>query len=60
MKDKLRYATEEEKLIFRQGVGQLGWLTNVRKPESAFMFCSLITVQSKPQILDFHKYRKSK
>ena len=56
MRDKMRMATEEEKRIFRLGVGQLGWLTNNTKPEGAYMYCLLSTLQSKPKIADFLKF----
>jgi hypothetical protein len=57
-KDTLRFVSDDEKKIFKQGIGQLGWLAGVSKPEAAFTFCMLSTVQSKPQVADFIKYKK--
>ena len=59
MKDNLRYVNEIEKRLFRQCVGQLGWLANISKPEAAFSYCTLSTVQSKPQVADFKKFKKT-
>ena len=58
MKDKLRFVDEKEKLIFKQAVGQLGWMAGLSKPEASFMFCALSTVQKSPQVADFAKYQK--
>ena len=58
MENKQRFADEEETRIFRQGIGQLGWITSICKPEASFSYCVLSTVQSKPQISDFVKYAK--
>ena len=58
MKDKERFADKKEITIFRQAVGQLGWVSSVSKPEAAFGYCCLSIVQSKPQIKDFHMHRK--
>lgn len=57
--DKYRFATDAEKKIFRQGVGQLGWISSISRPEASFMYCHLSTLQSKPQVVDFLKYKKA-
>ena len=59
MKDKFRYVDAKEQLIFKRGVGQLGWLSGLSKPEMSFMFCALSTVQKNPQVADFSKYHKA-
>ena len=59
MTDKDRFANEEEITLFRQGIGQLGWLASVCKPEASFDYCTLSTVQSNPQVRDFLTYRKA-
>ena len=59
MKDKFRYVDAKEQQIFKQGVGQLGWLSGLSKPEMSFMFCALSTVQKNPQVADFSKYHKA-
>ena len=59
LKEKLRFAMDEEKKQFRQGVGQLGWITNISRPETAFSFCTLSTVQRNPQMADFAKFKKA-
>ena len=58
MKDKERKANAEEKKLFRQGIGKLGWITSITKPEASFSYCALSTVQSDPQIKDFVRYSK--
>ena len=58
MKDKSRLASKEEQRMFRKGIGQLGWITSISKPEGAFMYCLLSTVQSRPKIEDFVRYKK--
>ena len=58
LKEKERYASEEEKKKFRQGVGQLGWLEGTTQPQVGFNFCQLSTVQSNPQMKDFALYSK--
>ena len=57
--DKERYADSEEISLFRHGVGQLGWLSSVSKPEAAFAYCSLSIIQAKPQVRDFSMYTKT-
>ena len=59
MRDRDRYADKEEQRAFKQGIGQLGWITSISKPEGAFSYCVLSTVQSNPQIADFVKYKKA-
>ena len=59
LEDKERTATDEEKKAFRRGVGQLGWLQSTTRPEIGFAFCQLSTVQSKPKMRDFLKYKKA-
>ena len=59
MKDKERTANKEEIRLFRQGVGKLGWITSITKPEAALSFCILSTKQSQPIISDFIKFRKA-
>ena len=59
LKEKERYANEDEKKIFKQGVGQLGWLSGISKPEASFMYCTLSTIQSKPQMKDFSTLTKA-
>ena len=58
MRAKERNVSEEEVRRFKQGVGQLGWLTTISKPEAAFMYCLLSTVQAHPSVKDFLKYKK--
>ena len=58
-KMKSRLADKEEQKLFKQGVGQLGWLANITRPEASFMYCTLSTVQSKPKMEDFTKYSKA-
>ena len=58
MTDRDRYADKDEQKIFKRGIGQLGWITSISKPEGSFMYCALSTVQSRPKIEDFIKYRK--
>ena len=57
--DKLRYADEVEKKVFKQGVGQLGWIAGISRPDASYTYCVLSTLQSKPQISDFILYRKT-
>ena len=57
-KDRTRYADENEKKLYKSAIGQLGWLTSVSKPEASFAYCTLSTLQGKPQISDFFKYNK--
>ena len=59
MMEKYRYVNEAEKRLFRQGVGQLGWIASISRPEASFMYCCLATVQSKPQVIDFVRLRKT-
>ena len=59
MKDKTRIASDDEKRVFKQGIGQLGWLTSISKPEGAYAYCVLSTLQSKPKISDFIRLRKA-
>ena len=59
MKEKFRFANDEEKKMFRQGIGQLGWLTSISRPEGAFDYYVLSTKQSRPQINDLVQYRKA-
>ena len=59
MKDKERIVSPEEKKKFKQGVGQLGWIASMTKPEASFMFCLLSTLQSQPQVKDFVKFKKA-
>ena len=59
LKDKTRQANHEERHIFKQAVGQLGWITNMCRPDAAYMFCALSTIQSKPLIGDFIRFRKA-
>ena len=56
--DKFRFADDKERRIFKQAVGQLGWLTGVSRPEAAFMYCMLSTRQGKPQMQDFSRINK--
>ena len=49
----------EEKTLFRRGLGQLGWLANITKPEASFHYCTLSTVQSKPHVANFKKLEKA-
>ena len=58
LKEKESFASSEEITLFRQAVGQLGWLTSVSKPDSAFAYCHLSVIQAKPQIKDFIAYQK--
>ena len=58
-RDKFRFASEEEKKSFRQGIGQLGWLTSISRPEASFDYCVLSTRQTRPQISDFLQYKKT-
>ena len=58
MQDKNRFAERQEISLFRQGLGQLGWVTSVSKPEASFGYCSLSVLQANPQIKDFMLYRK--
>ena len=58
MKDKDRFVEAPEVTLFRQGVGQLGWVTSVSKPEAAFGYCSLSVLQASPQVKDFSLYKK--
>ena len=48
----------KKKKLFRQGIGKLGWITSITKPEASFSYCALSTVQSDPQIKDFARYSK--
>ena len=59
LKPKSRLAEDCEKQVFKQGVGQLGWLTNMSRPEGAYMYCILSTIQSKPTMQDFILYKKA-
>lgn len=59
LKDKYRFVDESEKRTFRQGIGQLGWLTSISRPEAAFDYCVMSTRQAKPQVSDFFLYRKA-
>ena len=59
MTDKLRYADENERKIFKQAVGQLGWVSGISRPDAAFAYCVLSTVQNQPQVTDFIKYKKA-
>ena len=58
-RDKFRFASEEEKKSFRQGISQLGWLTSISRPEASFDYCVLSTRQTRPQISDFLQYKKT-
>ena len=58
-REKFRFADEKEKRAFRQGIGQLGWLTSVSRPDAAFDYCVMSTRQAKPQVSDFLQYRKT-
>ena len=58
MKDNDRYVSDEEIIVFRKAVGQIGWLVNTSLPEAAFVFCNLSVVQSKPQVRDIKRYEK--
>ena len=58
LRDKTRLATSEEKKIFKQGIGQLGWLTNISRPEGAYAFCQLSTRQTNPKMADFIRLKK--
>ena len=58
MREKYRFVDDKERKIFKRAVGQLGWLTTISKPEAAFMYCTLSTRQSNPQVQDFIKYAK--
>ena len=59
LKDKDRLTTPEERKVLRSGVGQLGWISGITKPEASFSFCYLSTLQSNPQIGDFIKLQKA-
>ena len=58
LKEKDREACASEVKVFKQGVGQLGWMATISKPEASYMYCQLSTIQSNPLIRDFVKYRK--
>ena len=58
MKNKDRFVDKEEISLFKQGVGQLGWLSSVSKPDASFAYCTLSVVQASPQVKDFNLYRK--
>ena len=58
MIDKERFANEIEKRAFKQGVGQIGWMVSISKPEAAFSYCNLSVVQSRPRMKDFFKFKK--
>ena len=58
MKDKDRSLDEQEKKIYKQAVGQLGWLATISKPEASYMYCVLSTVQCNPKVRHFIQYRK--
>ena len=59
MTDKTRHASHAEKKIFRHGIGQLGWIAGMTRPQGSFSFCVLSTRQSDPLISDFVKYTKA-
>ena len=59
LSDKDRSVTPEETKIFRQAVGSLGWVAAITRPEFAYYYCIIGTVQSKPKVNDFIKYRKT-
>ena len=58
LKDKDSLATLEEKRLFKQTVGQLGWVTSISRPEGSFAFCLLSTKQSNPTMRDFTRLKK--
>ena len=58
LRDPQRVANDEEKKIFRRAVGQLGWIVSMTRPEAAFSYCILGTVQNKPKMSDFKLLRK--
>ena len=58
MGNRDRFVDKDEITLFRQGVGQLGWVTSISKPESSFGYCSLSVLQANPRVKDFCLYRK--
>ena len=58
LSDKNRSVTPEETKIFRQAVGSLGWVAAITRPEFAYYYY-MGTVQSKPKVNDFIRYRKT-
>merc|ERR1711895_131307 len=59
LRETERLADDKEKKIFRQAVGQLGWLESMTAPEVGFVFCQLSTAQTKPKMKHFALYRKA-
>ena len=59
MKNKDRLVDKEEISVFRKGIGQLGWLSSVTRPEAAFAYCTLSVIQAKPQVKDFRLFGKT-
>ena len=58
MKNKDHIVSAEEKSIFKRGIGKLGWITSMTRPDVAYHYCVLSTVQANPVISDFVKYKK--
>ena len=56
--NKDRFVDEADIKLFRRCIGQLGWLSTISKPEASYMHCILSTVQARPQVSDFLKFRK--
>ena len=59
LRNKDKAASEEEIRTFRRAVGTLGWVVSVSRPEYAFAFSVLGSVQSKPKMSDFIRYAKA-
>ena len=57
--NKERFVESEEISLFRHGIGQLGWVSSVSRPEVAFAYCTLSVIQAKPQVKDFRTYKKT-